>query len=213
MGRQLSDVLPEPRPVAFPIAGGQIVTGIEWRTSDAAVLFLHDTEEELGLDSWGAWPDRFAELGFAVLAVDFPPERAREAASASLQYLAARGAPRRFIVAAGDALKLLDETSGDALVLIAPRTVDGNPLELGITPKLILAGSLEPDKYQLVETYARACRGWSLLSTFATENTPAALLNGRHARQIESQISSFLQEIRTPTPSPPAPRAAKPKPL
>ena len=201
MGRKLSDARPEPRPVAIPIAGGGIVTGIEWRASDAAILFLHDTEDELGLDSWGAWPDRFAELGYAVLVVDFPPDRAQEAVTASVRYLEARGAPRRFIIAAGDAFRLLDETSGDALVLIAPRTENRNPLALGITPKLILAGSLERDEYCPVEAYARACCGWSLLSTFAVENTLAALLEGRHAVQIGSQIAEFLQEYRLPTPS------------
>ena len=202
MGRKLSDVRPEPRPIAIPIAGGEIVTGIEWRTSDAAILFLHDSEDELGLDSWGAWPDRFAELGYAVLVVDYPPDRAQEAASASIQYLEARGAPRRFIIAAGDALKFLDEASGDALVLIAPRTGGSDPLVLGITPKLILGGSLEPEEYRPVEAYARACRGWSLLSTFVTKNTLAALLEGRHAVQIGSQIAEFLQEYRTPRSSP-----------
>lgn len=196
LGRKLSGVRSDPRPVAIPISGGEVVTGIEWRTSDAAILFLHSTDDELALDSWGAWPDRFAELGYSVLVVDLPIDRLQDAVEASIGYLAALRAPRRFVIAAGDALGLLDAASADAFVLIAPQTTDSNPLTLGITPKLIVAGTIDPEAFQPVEAYARACRGWSVLSTYATENTVAALLEGRHAVQAGSQIAGFLQEYR-----------------
>lgn len=198
MGRQLSDIRPGPRPVAIPLAGGDIVTGIEWRTSDAAILFLHDTEDELALDSWGAWPDRFAEMGYSVLVVDLPPDRAQDAVTACLSYLTAQEAPRRFVVAAGDALRFLDASAADAFVLVAPRPVGLEPLALGTAPKLILAGSLDREEFRLVEVYARACRGWAVLSTYAMENTMGALMEGRHAVQVGSQVAGFLQEYRSP---------------
>ena len=199
MGRKLSESRIDPRPVAIPIAGGELVTGIEWWTADAAILFLHDSHDELGLDSWGAWPDRFAGLGYAVLVIDLPPGHAQEAARSALEYIAAKGAPRRFVIAAGDTVGLLDEQSGDAFVLIAPGPSAIDPGSLGFTPKLIVAGSGDLDAYEPVEAFARNCRGWSLLSTFAVENSVPALMNYRHAQQIGSQIAGFLQEYRAPT--------------
>jgi hypothetical protein len=104
-----------------------------------------------------------------------------------------------FIVAAGETVTLLDGTMADGFVLIAPRSETLDPLLLGVAPKLILAGSANESAFATVERFARGCRGWSLLSTFATENTKGALLGGRHALQIGSQIAGFLQEYRAPS--------------
>lgn len=196
LGGQLSEKRPDPRPIAIPIAGGELVTGIEWRISDAAILFLHDSDDELGLDTWRAWPDRFAELGYYVVVVDLLPDRPQESVTAALGYLAAQEASRRFIVAAGNAAQFLEEKSADAFVLVGPRVGNSDPITLGITPKLILAGTDDPVIYGAVERFARGCRGWSLLSTFVTDNSVDALLEGRHALQVGSQIASFLQEYR-----------------
>ncbi|MCA9860047.1 MAG: hypothetical protein KC438_10005 [Thermomicrobiales bacterium] len=201
LGCQLSAKVPDPRPVALPLAGGEIVTGIEWKADDTALLFLHDPDDELALDSWGAWPDRFAQLGYSVLVVDLPADHAAAAVATALGYLRHSCERRLLVIAAGATVSMLGEQSADAFVLVAPRVAGIEPSVLGVTPKLIVAGTADPVSYAPVETFARGCRGWSLLSTFAAENSVEALMEGRHATQAGSQIASFLQEHRTATPA------------
>ncbi|MEZ4665790.1 MAG: hypothetical protein R2835_03990 [Thermomicrobiales bacterium] len=90
----------------------------------------------------------------------------------------------------------------DAFVLIAPRGVTLDAARLGFVPKLIFAGSAETESYAQAERFARACHGWSLLSTFAAKNEMPALMNGVFAPQIGSQIAGFLQEHRSAMPEP-----------
>jgi hypothetical protein len=96
----------------------------------------------------------------------------------------------------------------NAFVLIAPGVEELDPHALGLAPKLILAGRANDFEFSEVERFARASRGWSVLSTFATENSMAAILQGRHALQAGSQIAGFLQEFRGKL-SPPRLRQAR----
>ena len=198
MGRKLSKFSPHPEPVAIPVNGHEAVTGIAWLSGDAGILFLHDPGADTSADSWGAWPDRFAELGYAVLAIDLPEAVSARHIEAALSVLRESDPGKVFVVAAGETVTLLQEAMADGFVLIAPRGDPLDPLAMGVAPKLILAGTANESEFAIVERFARRCRGWSLLSTFATENSIAALLDGRHALQAGSQIAGFLQEYRTP---------------
>jgi hypothetical protein len=175
------------------------MTGIGWFPGDAALLFLHDLEGEASADSWESWPDRFAQVGYAVLAVDLPEKVSSIHIRGASVEIRRQVGGRVFIVAAGETVTLLDETMADGFVLIAPRGGALDPLALGVTPKLILAGTANASDFATAERFARRCRGWALLSTFAAENSMAALLGGRHALQIGSQIAGFLQEFRAPS--------------
>jgi hypothetical protein len=181
----------------IPVEGREPNTGILWLPGDASILLLHDRGADASLDSWGAWPERLAALGYAVLAVDLPDDASTEDIRAVATYLRTLVNGKLFIIAAGERAEMLDSVMADGLVMIAPRGDALDPTALGFVPKLIVAGSADDREYPTVERFARACRGWSLLSTYATENTPEALLEGRHALQVGSQFAGFLQEFRT----------------
>ena len=200
LGRKLSRSISSPEPVTIPVEDGENITGIAWFPGEAGILFVHDRQADASADSWGTWPDRFAQLGYAVLAVDMPEHASPRQIEAAGGFLRSKGASRLFIIAAGESVEELDAAMADGFVLIAPSGELLDPVALGVTPKLIVAGSAVDTEFSVVEQFARACRGWSVLSTFVTENTMAALLEGRHALQIGSQIAEFLQEYRTATP-------------
>jgi hypothetical protein len=138
-------------------------------------------------------------LGYAVLAIDLPEAASARHIAAALSVLRDSRSGKVFIVAAGETVMLLQESMADGFVLIAPRGDALDPLALGVVPKLILAGTANESEFAIVERFARGSRGWSLLSTFATENSIGALLDGQHALQVGSQIAGFLQEYRAPS--------------
>lgn len=197
MGRKLTEA--KPQPVAIPVAGGDPITGIVWLPGDASILLLHDRGPDASADAWGAWPDRLAELGYAALAIDLPDTVSKDDIRTAIGFLRARVDGKLFALVAGERVGMMDAEMADGFVLVAPRGEALDSAALGIVPKLIVAGSADEREYPEVERFARACRGWSLLSTYATENTVASLLGGRHALQIGSQIAGFLQEFRTAT--------------
>jgi hypothetical protein len=192
------------------VDGEEPITGIGWFPGDAGVLLLHDREADASADSWGGWADWFAQLGYAVLAVDLPENASAKHVQAAIAELRTRVGGKAFIVAAGETVALLDGSMADGFVLIAPRGEALDPLAMGAAPKLILAGTQDGSAFAIVERFARGCRGWSLLSAFVTENTMAALFDGRHALQVGSQIAGFLQEYRRPVTAQ-RPGAARPR--
>lgn len=200
LGRQLTAA--DPIAVQIPASNGSILTGIAWVPGDAGLLFLHDVGGEDDADAWGDWPDRFAALGYAVLSVDLPVDTSPNTIARVVDWFLGQQPGRLFIVAAGETAGLLEAAMADAFVLIAPRGVTRDAARLGFVPKLIIAGSAEAESYAQAERFARACRGWSPLSTFAEKNEMPALINGVIARQIGSQIASFLQEHRSAMPGP-----------
>jgi len=184
------------------VGNESILTGIAWFPGDAGLLFLHDVSGENDADAWGNWPDRFGVLGYAALSVDLPVDASSRTIAGVVNWYKQLGSARLFIIAAGETVALLDASMADAFVLVAPRGVNLDSARLGFAPKLIIAGSAETESFAQAERYARACRGWSLLSTFAAKNEMPALMNGVFAPQIGSQIASFLQEHRSAMPGP-----------
>ena len=202
MGCELSSYPPEPAAVEIGYGNGGLVAGIAWLPGNDAILFIHGGSPDASSDDWRDLPERFAVLGYGALAVDLPGfggspgsrnVSGSAAVAAAVDFLRESGAARIFALIAGESLEQIQGQTLDALVLMAPKG-PGGPSLAGTIPKLILAGSAAQDQLAAIKEFAQACRGWTLLSTFACENTLDALLNSRHANQILVQAASFLHD-------------------
>jgi len=165
---------------------------------------LHDLADDASSDSWGLLPESFASIGYLTLAIDLPGYGGsldarldhRSAVEAATAWLRSQGAARLFVCAAGESVDSVPQTASNAIVLLAPIPAEDLAIRLGTTPRLIIGGIADPAERVRLEQFHAACRGWSPFTSYATDNTMTALLDGHHALQIRTQIGAFLQEFR-----------------
>ena len=114
-------------------------------------------------------------------------------AGAALLAAATAGHPTRRAAPREDPAPLLD-----ALVCFSPRLGPADLPRLGASrqPKLLLVGAADPVSLAAAQEVARACGGWTALSTFPVPEQGAALLTSDWSAQAREQTLLFLRHQR-----------------
>lgn len=195
-----------PQPIAFPIAPGCTVRGVLWPGAPDTVVLLHDVGGDL--DVWGALPAALADDGFRVLAIDLPGHGLSDdpwqpsAAAPVLGAIIAAARPERpgrcFLISIGSIPPLVGSLPVDALVALSPAPAADWMRETSFTPCLILVGGADVAAANAADRYFRGRTGWTVVSSFGSDENGAELLTGPWATHLIEQILAFLRDYRTP---------------
>ena len=182
---------------------GTTVRGLIWRGEKLPVLVIHGSGPDHDLDRWRSLPEHVHRAGHTVIVFDLPghglsdgeasEEDARIAIGQIMRDTDSTFGPGIAVITEESGNRLLPPDPLKAIVVLSPR--DSTGAQTG-SPKLIFCGATDPAAHHAADAYLRASRGWTLVSSFATSEQGASLLETAHAPKVAAQIVSFLRDYR-----------------
>ncbi|MHB8590051.1 MAG: alpha/beta hydrolase [Candidatus Dormibacteraceae bacterium] len=193
-----------PEPAEFMCDDGVTLRAHLWNRGQDVALLVHQPGGDL--DRWIQLALALDEIGVSVLAFDlrghglsdgtWNPDRLGQDIGGALSWLRERYGGISILIAEGlgadESVKVADDGTIAALVLLSPIQPPGQGGRDSACPKLIVVGGQDPDRLAVARDFCDHIVGPHLLLDLPTKAQGADLLRGPFSMKVIESINAFL---------------------